>query len=330
MALVEPSAIETVQIGRSSVVVTKFILGCAPIGGLYQEVTARMASAALEEAWNQGVRCFDTAPHYGAGLSERRLGDFLRKHGSGQATVSTKVGRRLRVANYGVAVPPAEFAGEEGLIRIRDYSAEGVRRSLEESLERLGIDRVDVLLVHDPEEFLDEACAGAFPALVELREAGVVGAIGAGMNLCAPLERIVSEVDIDCVLIAGRYTLLDQEAAERLLPLCRIHGVSVLAGGVFNSGVLADPQFGSYFDYLPADSDIIERARSISAVCSRYNVPLGAAAIQFALRHEAVSAVVIGARSDSEVRQDIEYYKYEVPEDLFRELVSLGLLRIEI
>ncbi|HLI15590.1 MAG TPA: aldo/keto reductase [Acidimicrobiales bacterium] len=319
-----------VRIGSTGVEVTRLVLGCAPIGGLYEAVSAEDAAAALEQAWRLGVRSFDTAPHYGAGLAERRLGAFLATVPVGQATVSTKVGRLLRPAGPDGAPAPPEFAGEDRVHRVRDYSAAGVRRSLEESLERLGLDRVDVALVHDPEDHLDEALAGALPELARLRAAGVVGAIGAGMNLCAPLERIVAEADVDCVLVAGRYSLLDQGAAARLLPLCEARRVSVLVGGVFNSGVLADVRPGARFDYRPASDEVLERARAIALVCERHGVPLKAAAIRFPLRHPAVSAVVVGARSAAEVAEDVDCFQSEVPEALYDELAARRLVRSEV
>lgn len=315
-----------VRLGRSSVEVTRFVLGCAPLGGLYEAVSKEQAAATLEEAWRLGVRAFDTAPHYGGGLSERRVGRFLAERPARSYVLSTKVGRLL-VDDAAGDLPAPEFAGEEPVVRVRDYSAAGVRRSLEESLERLGLDRVDVALVHDPEAHLDEALDGAFPALAELRAEGVVGAIGAGMNLTEPLERIVRETDVDCILVAGRYSLLDQSAGRSLLSICAERSVSVLAAGVFNGDVLARPRAGAHFDYRPAADEVIDRARAIGEVCTRHGVELAAAALHFPLRHPAVHALVVGARTPGEVREDLSFFAQPVPDALYDELAELELLR---
>lgn len=316
--------LERVRIGNTSVSVTRFVLGCAPLAGLYAQVEDEEAVSTLEEAWRLGVRAFDTAPHYGAGRSERRLGAFLAGVPREDFVLSTKVGRLL-VDDRENARPTPEFAGEDPIVRVRDYSASGVRRSLEGSLDRLGLDRIDIALVHDAEDHLDAALDGAFPALAELRDAGVIGAVGAGMNLCDPLCRVVEEADVDCILVAGRYSLLDQQAAISLLSRCAERGVSVLAAGVFNGEVLANPQKGAHFDYSPASEEVIARALAIREVCERYDVALAAAAVRFPFRHPAVSAVVVGARSAGEVQQDVQHYHAEVPEALFDELAELGV-----
>lgn len=320
-----PSGLRRVRLGRSRVEVTRFILGCAPLGGLYQSVDEEEATATLEAAWQLGVRAFDTAPHYGAGLSEQRVGHFLVSKPRTAFVLSTKVGRLL-VDDAEGHVPARGFPAERPVTRLRDYSGDGVRRSLEESLSRLGLSRVDVALVHDPEDYLDEALAGAFPALQRLREEGIVGAIGAGMNRSGPLERIVREADIDCALIAGRYSLLDQSAGRSLLPACTERGVTVLAAGVFNGDVLANPRPGSFYDYQPAGEEIIERARAIGEVCSRHGVTLAAAALQFPLRHPAIGAIVVGVRTPAEVEADLGYLEQAVPEALYEELVECQLV----
>lgn len=314
-----------VRLGRSGVEVTRFVLGCAPLGGLYESVDEEQAAATLESAWQLGVRAFDTAPHYGAGLSERRVGHFLMSKPRASFVLSTKVGRLL-VEDAGAHEPARGFPGERAVTRLRDYSGDGVRRSLEESLSRLGLSRIDVALVHDPEDYLDEALAGAFPALQRLREEGIVGAIGAGMNRSGPLERIVREADIDCALIAGRYSLLDQAAGRSLLPTCADRGVTVLAAGVFNGDVLANPRPGAFYDYQPAGEEIIERARTIGEICSRHGVTLAAAALQFPLRHPAIGALVVGVRTPAEVEEDLGYLEQAVPEALYEELVERQLV----
>ncbi|GAA1819791.1 aldo/keto reductase [Luedemannella flava] len=305
----------TVRSGRLAV-------GTAPLAGLYEPVSAAAAADTLEAAWAGGVRLFDTAPHYGAGLAERRLGEFLRGRSRDGYTVVTKVGRLL-VPGRAAHDEEGFVGGPSDLVRVRDYSADGVRRSLEESLTRLGLDRVDVALIHDPDDHWDEAVAGAFPALARLRDEGVVRAIGAGMNQSAMLARFVRETDVDVVLVAGRYTLLDREAAAELLPLCAERGVGVLVGGAFNSGILADPNPGARFNYAPADPAVLGRARAMQRLCAAYGLPLAAAALQFPLRHPAVSAVVAGVRSAAEIREDLALLEVPVPEELWAALNDL-------
>ena len=237
--------------------------------------------------------------------------------------LSTKVGRLL--VEPGTPAP-SMFAEDSGLERRFDFSADGVRRSLEDSLERLGLDRADIVLVHDPDDHLDEAIASALPALAALRDEGVVGAIGAGMNTVAPLVRIVREADVDCILLAGRHTLLDHSASAELLPLCVERGVSVIAAGVLNSGILGDPRDGATFDYEPASAARLEQARRIGAVCERHGVSLPVAATAFPLRHPAVACVLVGARSPDEVAADIEAMQRAIPDALWADLVSAGLL----
>jgi D-threo-aldose 1-dehydrogenase len=296
-----------------------FIFGAAPIAGLFAPVSEETAAATLTAAWAAGIRAFDTAPHYGVGVSERRLGSFLAGYPRDEFTVSTKVGRLL--------VPAAgDVQGEEGfygipaLTRVRDYSRDGVRRSLEESLERLGLDRVDIALIHDPDDFMEQAAGQAYPALASLRDQGVVRAIGAGMNSASALAWLAERCDLDCVLVAGRYTLLDQSATEELFPLCLRRGVAVLAGGVFNSGILASPDDGATYDYAPAPPEVTARARRMRDVCARHGVPLPAAALQFTLRHPAVTAALVGARSPEEIAVDVSYLSIPTPDALWAEL----------
>jgi D-threo-aldose 1-dehydrogenase len=304
-----------------------FMFGAAPIAGLFTPVSEETAAATLAAAWAAGIRAFDTAPHYGVGVSERRLGSFLAGYPRDAFTVSTKVGRLL--------VPAAgDVQGEDGfygippLTRVRDYSRDGVRRSLEESLERLGLDRVDIALIHDPDDFMEQAAGDAYPALAELRAQGVVRAIGAGMNSASALAWLAERCDLDCVLVAGRYTLLDQAAATDLFPVCQRRGVAVLAAGVFNSGILAGPDVGGTYDYAPAPPAVLARARRMRDACARHGVPLPAAALQFPVRNPAVTAAVVGARSPEEITQDVSYLSTHVPDALWSELAVLlpGLL----
>jgi aryl-alcohol dehydrogenase-like predicted oxidoreductase len=297
----------------------EFFFGAAPIGGLYSAVSDDEASATLTAAWQSGVRAFDTAPHYGVGLSERRIGDFLAGRPRQEFVVSTKVGRRLVPADGDVQGADG-FYGTPALTRVRDYSRDGVRATLEDSLRRLRLDRVDIALVHDPDDHLDEAVSSALPALAKLRDEGLVGMIGAGMNSASALAWLVERADVDCVLVAGRYTLLDQSAASGLFPLCQQRGVRVLAGGVFNSGILADPDGKARFDYVPASQQVRERVANLRYGCEKYGVPVAAAALRFTLRHPAVTSVVVGARTPAEITADVGYLDVAVPDELFDEL----------
>jgi D-threo-aldose 1-dehydrogenase len=313
----------TRRLGRSRLEVTELAFGGAAIGNLFTEVDEETARATIDAAWDGGIRTFDTAPHYGLGLSERRLGDALRHRPRQEYVISTKVGRLLQPVPAPHGRDPEGFAVPAAQVRVFDFSADGVRRSLEASLGRLGLDRVDIALIHDPDEHGEQAFREAYPALERLRAEGVVRAIGAGMNQAGMLSRFVADTDIDVVLVAGRFTLLDQSAADRLLPLALEHGVAVLAGGVFNSGLLAAPAAGSYFDYRAAPAALIERARELEAACGRYGVPLRAAAARFPLRHPAVASVLIGARSAAEIRDAITLRDLDIPPAMWDALAAV-------
>ncbi|MFD6162091.1 aldo/keto reductase [Nocardia sp. NPDC060256] len=297
--------------------VADIVLGGAGYAGLFRAVDEAAAQAGLAAAWDAGIRAFDTAPHYGAGSSEERLGRFLRSRS--EYTISTKVGRLL----YADPMAPDgvdDFYGAPKRSRRRDYSAAGVRRSLEDSLERLGLDRVDQLLIHDPDNHQDQTLAEAMPELVRMRAAGVVSGIGVGVNDVDVALRFVRETTIDYVMIAGRYTLLDRRAEAELLPECAHRGIRVLVAGVLNSGILADPLHRATFDYRPAQRDIIERAQTMERLCAKYDVPLRAAALQFPRRNPAVAATVIGAGIKTEVEDTVAMLNIAVPEDLWHEL----------
>jgi D-threo-aldose 1-dehydrogenase len=300
------------------------VFGGASIGGLYAPISDEEAAATLRAAWDAGIRAFDTAPHYGVGLSEQRIGDFLAGRPRAEFVVSTKVGRRLVPATSPGSVDGVDdFYGTPALSRVRDYSGDGALRSLEDSLRRLRLDRVDIALIHDPDEHMAQALDGAYPALARLRADGTVAAIGVGVNSVAVAECFVSRCDLDCVLVAGRYTLLDDSAARSLLPLCRQRGVAVLAAGVFNSGILADPRDGARYDYEPAAPAVLARARRIAEVCARYDVPVAAAALRFVLRHPAVTAAVVGARIPAEIQADAGYLGLPIPDALWADLAGL-------
>lgn len=300
-----------------------FVQGGAAFGGLYESVDDDSVAAALQAAWDLGVRAFDTAPHYGVGLSEERMGRFLAGQTRDEFVLSTKVGRLL-VDDEAAPTDAEGFVGTARRRRVRDYSSDGVRRSLDGSLARLGVDRVNLALIHDPEDYLDQAVAEAAPALAELRAEGVVDAVGVGTNFVEVALRLVREADLDYVMIAGRYTLMDRRAAEELLPLCAERGVQVLAAGVLNSGLLADPGAESpHFDYRPAPPEVVERARALERACQEHGLPLRAAALQFPMRHPAVTGVVLGAGTAAAVRDSHEQLGVEVPESLWTELEEL-------
>jgi D-threo-aldose 1-dehydrogenase len=314
------------RLGRSAVRVTELSFGGAAIGNLFSEVGDDGARAAVDAAWDGGIRTFDTAPHYGLGLSERRLGAALRHRPRAEYVISTKVGRLLEPpggpAGTAAGRDTEGFAVPASAVRRFDYSADGVRRSLEASLGRLGLDRVDVALIHDPDDHGEQALREAYPALEKLRAEGAVGAIGVGMNQTALLTRFVRETDVDVVLVAGRFTLLDRSAAAELLPEARRRGVSVLAGGVFNSGVLAAPQPGATYDYQAASDELIGRARRLAQECARFGVPLRAAAARFPLTHPAVASVLIGARSAAEITDALRLRALDIPEGLWDSLAT--------
>ncbi|MEI6403944.1 MAG: aldo/keto reductase [Actinomycetota bacterium] len=302
--------------------VTRLGLGCAPLGNLFSAISDDDAAATVDAAWDAGVRFFDTAPLYGNGLSERRLGAALAKRARDEFVLSTKVGRLLREPPPGTALDTI-FVDVPHLDPVFAYSRDAVLRSIDESLTRLGLDRIDVVHVHDPDDHEHEALTGAFPTLIELRDQGVIGAVGCGMNQWQMLDRFVDRVDLDCVLLAGRYSLLDRSGAEVLLPHCAEQEVGVVLGGVFNSGLLADPHHNTTYDYVSAPDALVVRARAMAQACGERGVSLTAAALQFALRHPAVSAVVVGARSADEVRADAAAATAPIPDDLWDTLAAL-------
>ena len=313
---------ERVPIARTGVGVTRLGLGCAPLGSLFTAVDEAQAYAAVERAWQLGIRYFDTAPLYGNGLSERRTGHVLAGKPRADFTLSTKVGRLLRPGGGDSQQFWAEPGDGEPVF---DFSSDGVVTSYAESLARLGLDRADILHIHDPDEHQAEAVTGALPALIRLRAQGRIGAVSVGMNQTKVLAELVRTGELDCVLLAGRYSLLDQSGLD-LLELCGERGVSVIVGGVFNSGVLADPKPGASYDYLPVDQEVLDRALALREVCEAHGVPLRAAAVQFPLTPPAVTAVLVGARSPAEVTDAVEMAATPVPDRLWRDLRGAGLL----
>ncbi|TCO16612.1 D-threo-aldose 1-dehydrogenase [Kribbella steppae] len=295
--------------------------GGGPLGGLFEPLDDATAAAALAAAWDGGIRYYDTAPHYGIGHSERRMGEFLRTKPRDEFILSTKVGRLL------VPQDPQGRSDEDFQVpathrRVWDFSRDGVRRSVEDSLERMGLDRIDILYLHDAERRFDDALRLGYPALAELRAEGVVEAIGAGMYDVDQLTTLVRETDVDVVMLAGGYTVLQQPALATFLPACVERDVSVVAAGVFNSGILATsrPDPDAKFDYQTATPDVLQRAHRIADICESHGVTVPEAAIAFPLRHPAVTSVVLGMRTPAEVHQNLAAYRAEIPEELWSDL----------
>jgi D-threo-aldose 1-dehydrogenase len=304
----------TKQVGRTDLHVSVLGLGTGPLGGLYAPVPEDEAIETVHYSLAHGISLFDTAPFYGAGLAERRLGMALRDVPRESYVLSTKVGR---------LVTP------EGGVRF-DFSRDGVLRSLSESLERLGLDRVDILHIHDCDDYYRQALDVVFPTLAELRGQGVIRAVGAGLNQWEMLAEFARAADFDCFLLAGRYTLLEQGALDELLPLCAEREIGVFLGGVYNSGILATgARPGAKYDYADAPPEVLEKVRRIEEICARHGVPLHVAAMQFPLAHPAISALLTGARSALEVEANMEALWAPIPADLWEELRAEGLLHEE-
>jgi D-threo-aldose 1-dehydrogenase len=310
---------ETATLGSSAVSVTRLGLGTAPLGGLYAPVAHEDALRTIDAAWQAGIRFFDTAPLYGHGLAEMRLGEALANRPRDSYVLATKVGRLLRPVKGG-AVEDRHYKGTPPVAPVFDFTYDGVMKSVEESLARLKVDRIDVLHLHDPDDHYDAALAGAYPALAQLRREGAIGAIGAGMNQWEMLQGFAVQGNFDCFLLAGRYTLLDRSAATSLLPMCERKSISIIVGGVYNSGILADPRAGAKFNYEAAPAALVDRALALDAICRAHGVPLKAAAIQFPFTHPAVSAVLTGARSESELRDNVAMFETPLPADLWHAL----------
>lgn len=317
--------VNSVEIRNTGVEVTRVGLGGAPLGGLFTDVGIEAAAATVLKAHELGVRYFDTAPLYGSGRSELAYAEALRHLDRDSFVISTKVGRVLVPVE---SSPESEqFVNLPAMEPVFDFSRDGIHRSLEDSLERLGLDRIDIALIHDPDDHFQMAIGEAYPALADLRSQGVIGAIGAGMNQWQMLAKLAREGDFDCFLLAGRYTLLDTSSLAELLPLCAEKSIGIILGGPYNSGILAsDLSTSATYDYMAAPPDILEQARSIKAVCDRHEVPLKAAALQFGLAHPAVASTIPGARSTAEVAENLEMAALPIPADLWAELREEGLI----
>ena len=324
------------RIGQTDLMVSTLGLGCASIGNLYHKVPTDEANKIVKSAWDAGFRYFDTAPHYGQGLSERRIGDALRGQVSGEYALSTKVGRLLQPAGYAeerhgfVSPMPFDF--------IYDYSYDGVMRSFEDSLQRLGLDSVDILYMHDigaathgdkHASIFRDAMEGGFRALEELKNSGMIKAIGIGANEYEVCEEALDYGDWDCFLLAGRYTLLEQEALNSFLPKCVERKSTIIIGGPYNSGILATGTKGKgpwHYDYGRAPDDVVAKVSKIETICAEFNIELAAAALQFPLAHPAVCSVIPGIGSARRVYQTLDLFSTEIPIEFWSALSEHGLL----
>ena len=323
-------------LGRSGVEVTTLAFGAAPIGNFIHPFTDAGAREMVDQSWDQGVRYFDTAPLYGHGLSEYRLGHALRERPREEYVLSTKVGRLLRPAAPGT-FDSGLWQDTPPMAAVYDYSYDGVLRAFEDSLQRLMTDHVEIVFMHDidrythgesQKEHFETAVEDGFRALVRLRDEGAVRAIGVGVNEADVLTEAVRRTDSDAVLLAGRYTLLEQEPLDDLLPICAERGIGVVLGGVYNSGILATgPREGAKFNYGPAPRPVMEQASRLDEVCRRHGVPLPAAALQFAAAHPVVASICIGSRTPSQQAATAEFLQLDMPAQLWADLRAEGLIR---
>lgn len=315
---------DQVSFGRAGLTVSALGVGCAPLGGLFSSVSDSDVDALIARALEIGVTYFDTAPFYGHGSSERRIGKGLTKVPRSAFQLSSKVGR---VLEPGQSTEPNEYVDRDPFIPVFDYTPSGIRRSFESSLERLGIDSIDILYIHDPDDYLDQAINEAYPELDKMRREGLISSIGVGTNLAEIGTRFVRETDIDVALVAGRFTVLDQIALDEFLPEAHRRDVSVVGAGVFNSGVLVNPVEGATYNYAPASPEILARTRAIHDAIAPYGVPVEAVGLQFPLRHPATKAVLTGVRTAAELDTNVKAFDTEVPEQLWADLEDKGLIR---
>jgi D-threo-aldose 1-dehydrogenase len=323
------------RLGRTALTLSTFGFGGTALGNMYAAMTEQESIATLDAAHAVGIRYFDTAPLYGHGLSELRLGAGLRRFQDPEAVISTKVGWRLRAA-HGSDTGALPFQNITAFARYNDYSYDGAMRSFEESLQRLGTDRVDVLLIHDVDrrnqgehypEVLRAAMSGTYRALLTLREQGAVKAIGAGVNEWEACRDFAEVGDFDCFLLAGRYTLLEQDSLASFLPLCEQRGIGIILGGPYNSGILASGAApGAYYDYAPASPTVLERVAAIEKVCTNHHVALKAAALQFPLHHPCVASVIPGTLTPAEVTENLAMFKSPIPPAFWQELKATRLM----
>jgi D-threo-aldose 1-dehydrogenase len=329
---------DTRVLGKSGLAVTQLGFGGAPLGNMYRSFSDAQADATVRACYDAGIRLFDTAPLYGFGLSEHRVGAALRDKPRDSFVLSTKVGRLLK-PGHPSTLDHGQFEHSLPFAEVYDYGYDGIMRSVEDSLHRLGTYRIDILLVHDLDvwthgseqargDHVEAFMAGGYQAMLQLREEGTVKAIGAGVNETAACQDLAERGDFDCFLLAGRYTLLEQAPLDTFLPLCERRNIALLIGGAYNTGILATGAIeGAYFQYAPATPEIMERVRRIEAVCARHGVRLPTAALQFPLGHPAVTSVVVGMRAPDEVAMNLETFAPDVPADFWAELKAEGLLR---
>lgn len=333
------------EIGGQGLEVTQLGMGGAALGNLYAVVDENGAAETIASAYTAGIRYFDTAPLYGYGRSEHRLGSELSRYRRDEFVISTKVGYSL-VPRTAEEPPESPFVDVPPLDKEFDFSRDAVLRSFEESLKRLQTDYIDILFIHDPDEGISiqpdfddpysvshfsRAMDQVYPALAELRAQKVVKAVGAAMNQWQMLHDFAVEGDFDCFLLAGRYTLLEQEPARRFLPLCEEKGIRIVIGGPYNSGILATGAVeGAYYNYLPATPEVLDRTRRIQHVCARHNVSLQAAALQFPFGHPSIASVIPGARSAAEIEANVGFFEEAIPDDFWTDLRDQSLVAEEV
>lgn len=328
--------VSKVKFGRVDLEVTPFAFGTAPIGNIFREIDETTSDAMIQKAWDSGVRYFDTAPMYGHGLAELRSGHSLRWKNRDEFVLSSKVGRVLKPARKkDIDYAPWTNAGR--FTMHFDYSYDGTMRSFEDSLHRLNLEHIDICFIHDIDRFtrgdeqpevFNQAMDGSWKALSQLRDEGVVKAIGVGVNEWEVCQAALEERDFDCFLLAGRYTLLEQDSLDTFLPMCEERGAAVVVGGGFNSGILATGAAeGAKYNYAPAPAEIKDRVRRIEAVCKDYNVPLPAAALQFVVAHPAIPCFAAGTRTVEQLQKNLEWFSQPIPPEFWSTLQSNGLLR---
>lgn len=341
MSTLEKRELEKRKLGRTDAIVTRVGLGCAPLGDLFVPLSEELAQQTLQAAWDGGVRYFDTAPFYGYGKSEHRVGTFLRNQPRDQFTISTKVGRIFRRPHNLATFDRGMWVGGLSFEFDYDYSYDGIMRSVEDSLQRLSLPSVDILLIHDldfftlgSETLVDAYMAQLFNsgwrALDELRSSGMVKAVGAGINALELIPRFLDALDLDTFIVAGAYNLLDQGMLDHELPLCAEREVEVIIGAVFASGILATGAIpGATYRYQPASEEILEQTRKIEAICQRHQTPLSVVALQFLLAHPSVASLIPGALEPSHIESNIAAVRQSVPAQLWDELKEAGLLRVD-
>ena len=326
------------KFGRVDLEVTAFGFGTAPVGNIFREIDEETSDGMFQASWDAGVRYYDTAPMYGHGLSELRTGQSLRWKNRDDLVLSSKVGRRLVPAKRS-SIDFAPWTNAAPFKMEFDYSYDGTMRAFEDSLQRLALERIDICFIHDidvftrgdeqPEVF-KQAMDGSWKALSKLRDEGVVKAIGVGVNEWQVCQAALEARDFDCFLLAGRYTLLEQEAHDTFLPMCVERGAAVVVGGGFNSGILATgAKEGAKYNYAPAPADIMDRVARIEAVCADHDVPLPAAALQFVVAHPAIPSFIAGTRTVDQLKQNLDWFSHSIPTDFWAELKQKGLLRAD-